>query len=61
MMLQSFDGSARDLIDLIEETVMASKAVRHDQSFKHITNQCTRCAATSADTPTSAITQPKTS
>ena len=28
MMLQSFDGSARDLIDLIEETVMASKAVR---------------------------------
>jgi hypothetical protein len=27
MMLQSFDGSARDLIDLIEETVMASKAV----------------------------------
>ena len=26
MMLQSFDGSARDLIDLIEETVMASKA-----------------------------------
>ena len=28
LMLQSFDGSARDLIDLIEETVMASKAVR---------------------------------
>jgi DNA polymerase III gamma/tau subunit len=27
LMLQSFDGSARDLIDLIEETVMASKAV----------------------------------
>ena len=27
MMLQNFDGSARDLIDLIEETVMASKAV----------------------------------
>ena len=27
MMLQSFYGSARDLIDLIEETVMASKAV----------------------------------
>jgi hypothetical protein len=27
MMLQSFDGSARDLIDLIEETVMASKAL----------------------------------
>ena len=26
LMLQSFDGSARDLIDLIEETVMASKA-----------------------------------
>ena len=24
-MLQSFDGSARDLIDLVEETVMASK------------------------------------
>ncbi len=27
LMLQNFDGSARDLIDLIEETVMASKAV----------------------------------
>ena len=27
LMMQSFDGSARDLIDLIEETVMASKAV----------------------------------
>lgn len=27
LMLQSFEGSARDLIDLIEETVMASKAV----------------------------------
>ena len=27
LMLQSFDGSARDLIDLIEETVMASKAL----------------------------------
>ena len=26
-MLQSFDGSARDLIDLVEETVMASKSV----------------------------------
>ena len=26
-MLQSFNGTARDLIDLIEETVMASKAV----------------------------------
>ena len=26
LMLQNFDGSARDLIDLIEETVMASKA-----------------------------------
>jgi len=26
-MLQNFDGSARDLIDLIEETIMASKAV----------------------------------
>lgn len=26
-MLQSFQGSARDLIDLIEETVAASKAV----------------------------------
>ena len=26
LMLQSFDGSARDLIDLIEETVIASKA-----------------------------------
>ena len=25
-MLQSFDGSARDLIDLLEETVIASKA-----------------------------------
>jgi hypothetical protein len=24
-MLQSFNGSARDLIDLVEETVMASK------------------------------------
>ena len=28
LMLQSFDGSARDLIDLIEETVMASKAIK---------------------------------
>ena len=27
LMLQNFDGSARDLIDLIEETIMASKAV----------------------------------
>lgn len=27
LMLQSFDGSARDLIDLLEETVIASKAV----------------------------------
>ena len=26
-MLQSFDGTARDLIDLVEETVMATKAV----------------------------------
>ena len=26
LMLQNFDGSARDLIDLIEETIMASKA-----------------------------------
>jgi hypothetical protein len=26
-MLQSFNGTARDLIDLVEETVMASKAV----------------------------------
>jgi hypothetical protein len=26
-MLQSFNGSARDLIDLVEETVMASKSV----------------------------------
>ena len=27
-MLQSFDGTARDLIDLVEETVIASKVVR---------------------------------
>jgi hypothetical protein len=27
-MLQSFNGSARDLIDLVEETVIASKVVR---------------------------------
>jgi hypothetical protein len=26
-MLQSFQGSARDLIDLVEETVIASKAL----------------------------------
>jgi len=26
-MLQSFNGTARDLIDLVEETVMATKAV----------------------------------
>ena len=28
LMLQSFDGSARDLIDLLEETVMAWRAAQ---------------------------------
>jgi hypothetical protein len=36
-MLQSFNGTARDLIDLVEETVIASKVVRPWQKLSTYT------------------------